>query len=459
VQLPAGEQLKLAERLGQAIRLPTVSTDRGPPDPVTLRALFELIKTSYPLLNATLQREVVNDFALLYRWRGQEEAEDAQKARKPYLLLAHQDVVPVEPGTESAWHRPPFSGEIADGFVWGRGTIDDKSALMAILEAVEALLRSGFRPQRTLYLAFGHDEEISGTHGAAVMADLLQKRGVRFDFVLDEGQAVTQGLMPGIKQKVALIGLVEKGYVSVELTADDAGGHSSMPPPHTTVGILSRAITRLEQHPMPASLCDPMAKLFSTIGPHAELPERLLFTNMWLFKPLLLYALAQRPVTNASIRTTTAATVFEGSPKDNVLPQHARAVVNFRLLPGDTPEAVLRHVNEVVDDPRVVARPLPGLAHAATPESSTEAPAFGLIEHTIEQLFPETLVTPSLNAGATDARHYVEVTDNIYRFVPLLLGPQDVTRIHGTDERVSVSDYVRAVAFYQQLIRNADQNR
>lgn len=444
------EQAQLAERLGQALRIPTVSIDGKPPAAEPLRAFHAQLQASFPSVHATLAPEKINDFALLYAWRGQDPS------RKPYALLAHQDVVPVEAGTESRWHKPPFSGAVEEGMVWGRGAVDDKMNLMAILEAVERLLRLGYKPQRTLYLAFGHDEEVSGRQGAVALAALLKQRSIHLDFVLDEGQAVVHDLIPGVKRHVALIGLAEKGYLSVELTVTGTGGHSSMPPPHTAVGILSQAITRLEQHQMPARLAGPTGALFAALGPEMALPQRLIMTNLWLLKPLVLALMAHQPATNASVRTTTAATMFEGSPKDNVLPQRARAVVNFRLLPGDSSQEVLAHIRAVVDDPRVAVQAIPDSLHEPSSESRIDSAAFAVLSATIHQAFPEAVVAPTLTIGATDSRHYAEVADNVYRFGPHLVGPEDLGRVHGTDERVPVESYARAVAFYERLIRNAD---
>lgn len=448
--ISSAEQNELGARLGQALHIETTNQAGGPPSADSLRALHAHLRASFPSLSATLSQETVNEHTLLYIWPGRDAG------RRPYLLLAHQDVVPVEPGSEPHWQKLPFSGALADGYVWGRGALDDKFSLMAILEAVERLLHQGYQPQRTIYLAFGHDEEVSGLAGAKAVAELLRQRGIRFEFVLDEGQSVLQGIVPGLSQPVALIGLAEKGFLSAELLVRAKGGHSSMPPPQTAVGVLSQAITRLEQHQMPASLRGPTGELFNTLAPEMALPLRLVMTNLWLLRPLLIHQLEQSPMTNAAIRTTTAVTMVEGSPKDNILPQQARAVVNLRLLPGDSTEDVLRHIRDVIADSRVEVRPLPGRRHEATPTSSAERPAFKLIARTIRELFPDALVAPSLDLAAADARHYVDVADDVYRFVPVLLRPDDLPRIHGTDERIAISDYARCVAFYEQLIRNAD---
>ncbi len=450
--LQTGETTRLAERLSQAIGIATVSSGSGISSSDALRTLQMHLQASFPLLHATLQRELVSDLALVYVWPG--SVQTPQAHRPPYLLLAHQDVVPVEPGSEGKWHKPPFSGAIADGYVWGRGAIDDKASLMAMLEAIERLIRAGFKPQRTLYLAFGHDEERSGHLGAAAISRLFRQRGLHFEFAIDEGQTVTQGIVPGIRQPVALIGLAEKGYLSAELVVNGHGGHSSMPPVHTAIGILSQALSRLEAHQMPARLQGPVEKLFATLAPELPLLQRLVMTNLWLLQPLVLHQLAENVLTAPLVRTTTAVTMFDAGTKDNVLPARARAVVNFRLLPGDSSARVLGQIRDGIDDAPIAVRPL--TVHEATHESSDQGPAFELLSRTIQQVFPDALIAPTLNIAAADARHYEDVADNVYRFVPLFLRPSDLPTIHGTDEKIAIADYLRAVVFYENLLRNAD---
>lgn len=334
-----------AERLAAGIRIPTISHgDSTLRDPSSFAALRELLTASFPLSHSVLKGEVVGLDGLLYTWAG------SDPSLQPVVLLGHMDVVPVEGGTESAWKHPPFSGSIADGFVWGRGTMDDKSTVFGILEATELLLTSGFRPRRTIHLAFGADEEAGGVRSAAVIAKLLASRGVRPLFVLDEGGMVVQGVLPGIESPVAVVGIAEKGYLTLELTAKGEGGHSSVPPPQTAAGILARAITRLEDNQMPAEVRGATANLFDAIGREMPFGMRMLFANRWLFDPVIEWKMGSVPRSNATIRTTTAVTMLQGSPKDNVLPSRAKAAVNFRILPGDDIASVTSHVKRVIDD-------------------------------------------------------------------------------------------------------------
>jgi len=276
---------------------------------------------------------------------------------------------------------------------------------------------------------------------------------VRPEWVLDEGGAVTRGMMPGVEAPVALVGVAEKGFVSVELAARGEGGHSSMPPRSTAVGTLARAVARLEEHPLPGGIRGATELLFDHAGPEMPFGMRLVFANRWLFGPLVERQLAAAPSTDATLRTTTAATVIRGGTQDNVLPSSARAVVNFRILPGDSIAGVLAHVREVVDDPRVQVRTA-GFGSEPSPVSGTETAGFRAIRRSIRQTFPDAVVAPYLVVGATDARHFHGLSPHVYRFLPVRVTARDLERMHGTDERVAVADYAAAVRFYAQLLRN-----
>ena len=436
----------LADHLAGAVRIPTISYQDSAPRKTALAAFHAYLERTFPRTHAALAHEVVGDANLLFKWTG------TDSTLEPIVMMAHMDVVPVEPGSERDWTHPPFSGDIADGFIWGRGALDDKLGVLSALEAVEALLAEGVRPRRTVYLAFGGDEEVAG-RGATDMVAVLRSRGVHPLVAIDEGSAVALGLIPGTSRPVGLIGVAEKGYASVELTVQGTGGHSSMPPAQTAVGVLARAIDRLETHPFKASLNDATAGMFDQLGRGMELPSRIVLANLWLTRPLLLRRLSSSPTTNAAIRTTTAPTVFQGSPKDNVLPIRARAIVNFRITPGETPETVLQHVRNTVDDPRV-AIAFAGTPAAPSPVSSTTSASYLTLARTIRALEPDAIVGPSLVVAGTDSRHYAGFARDVYRFSPISLREADLARIHGTNERVGVHDYARSVAFMTRLIRD-----
>jgi carboxypeptidase PM20D1 len=435
------------ERFTTALTFPTISTqDSATFDPAPFTELHTWIEDAYPNVTRRLTREVVAKYSLLFTWPG------SDTTLAPILLMGHLDVVPVESGTESRWKHPPFAGVVADSFVWGRGTLDDKASVVAILEAVEWLIGQGFQPRRTIYLAFGHDEELGGFSGAAEIAAILKERAGRLAFLVDEGGVVAEGLMPGVSRPVALIGVVEKGSIGVNLTVERTGGHSSMPPEHTAVGVLSRAITRLEENQMPARLTPVVREMLLRLAPEMPLSMRLPLANLWAFRPVIVRALLGNPRTAAMLRTTTAATMVSGSPKENVLPIVARGLVNFRILPGDTPEDVLEHVRQTVADTSVHVE---GRGREASPVADYAAPEFKVVEKTIGQLFPEAVPVPFLMIGGTDTRHYEGLTRNVYRFNPIVATTELVSGAHGTNERVRADDFVRAARFFAQLIRNA----
>jgi len=388
--------------------------------------------------------------SLLFSWKGKDER------LKPVLLMAHMDVVPVDAATESSWHHPPFSGQVADGYIWGRGTMDDKGSVIAILEAAENLLTSGFEPQRTIYLAFGHDEEVGGNNGAANIAAALRSRGVELEFVLDEGLNILSGIISGLSSPVALIGIAEKGYLTLRLTIETPGGHSSMPPADTAIGVMSRALHKLSASPFSSRLDGPTRRMLEFIGPEMAWSKRLVLANLWLFDPLVRRQLAASPLTNATIRTTVAPTIINAGVQENVLPTRAAAVLNVRILPGETIAGAIEHVRKTIDDPKIQLTSLP-VSMEPSSVSDIESPSFTLLHRTIRQISPEAIVAPSLLVAATDSRHYSALTKNIYRFLPITLRPEDTKRYHGIDERISIQDYERCVRFYAQLIRNSQK--
>ncbi|MGE5231385.1 MAG: M20/M25/M40 family metallo-hydrolase [Deltaproteobacteria bacterium] len=431
------------ERLARAIRLPTVSgqdSTGGPPR--ALLALHALLDSAFPRVHTALRREMVGR-SLLYTWPG------ADTSLPPLLLAGHMDVVPAD---SAGWSYPPFSGTVADGYIWGRGALDDKVGVLGVLEAVEALLAGGFRPGRTVYLAFGQDEEVGGAQGAGAIAALLARRGVRLEAVIDEGGAIVEGIVPGVAVPVATVGVTEKGSVSLALEARAAGGHSSMPPPRTAIGLLARAIDRLQQHQFPGSLRASRG-FFDAVGPYMAWPYRVLFANLWLFEPVIVRRLEAEPSTAAAVRTTLAPTIIGGGAKDNVLPGSARAVVNLRILPGETVRSTVARVREVIADPAITVSAV-GSGDDPSAVSPVGGPEFRALAAAIRQIHPDALVAPYVVLGATDARHYALLTANVYRFLPVRLAGRDLERLHGTDERIALADYLDAVRVYAQIVRN-----
>jgi carboxypeptidase PM20D1 len=441
--LPAFDEARAARRLGEAIAIPTVSLSTGG-DPEAFDRLHALLRDRYPRVFSTLEVEAVGPSRIL-RWRGREPD------LEPVLLTAHLDVVPVEPGTEGAWTQPPFSGASEGGFVWGRGAMDDKTAVIGILEAVEAMLAEGTTPRRTIVIAFGHDEEVGGEEGAAAIARRLGESGERYAFVLDEGGAILSGGLPGVSQPVAFVGIAEKGYASVQLSVVGEGGHSSMPPARSAIGRLAEAVVRVEGSPMPLSLQGPTRAMLDTLAPHMSFGPRVAMANLWLLDGVVARVLASQPAANATVRTTTAPTMFDAGTAENVLASRAQAIVNFRILPGETVDDVLAHVRDVVDDPAIEVRCV-GVCRDPSPVSPADGEGFTTIRRAIAHVFPDVLVAPHLVVGGTDARHYVALSDEVYRFLPIALDDADRSRLHGTDERISVAGLGTAVKFYATIL-------
>jgi len=434
------------DHLAEAVRIPTVAyEDASRVDFARFAELRAFLELTYPLVHRHLERELVDEHSLLFTWRGS----DASAA--PIMLLAHQDVVPVEPDTEGEWEYPPFSGHQSEEYLHGRGALDDKASLIGIFEAIEWLLDEGFRPTATVYIGCGHDEEAGGT-GAESIARLFAERRVHLSLVLDEGGAVAVDFLPGISAPVALVGIGEKGYVDVALSARGAGGHSSAPPPSTAVGLVARAVAAIEDHPMPARL-DVQHGLFDALAGVASGLRALPLRHAGRFGGLLERRLAATPTTNALIRTTTAVTMVSGGVKPNVLPQQATALVNFRVMPGDTVEDVLEHCRAVVPEGVEVARAQSSFAADPPPMADPESEQFTGVAAAIQSHFEVGAIAPWILTGATDSRHFAPLADEVLRFVPLTVSAEDFGRFHGTDERIRRADADAAVGFYRTLLR------
>jgi carboxypeptidase PM20D1 len=441
---------RLCERLGAAVRVRSVASEAS--DAVgeaELERMADFVLERFASLATWCELER-HEASIVVRWPGSEPGLD------PLLLLAHLDVVPVDPATLEEWRFPPFSGEVAAGAVWGRGTLDDKSGALAILEALEHLGTRGFRPRRGVVVALGLDEEIGGERGARAQAARFAAEGLRPHLVLDEGYGVLEGLVGPVKAPVAAIGVAEKGQLTVELVARAQGGHASMPERETAAGVLAAALQRLETHPAPARLDGTPGAFFDALAGEMEPGPRYLFANRWLFEPLLRRVLLDAPGTAALLRTTLAITRVEAGTADNALPQLARARVDLRLHPREGVEEALERLRRVVDDPRVELTALPG-ARPATPASPAEGPAWELLVRTIRDCYPDAVVAPALTVAATDSRHYQGLGPCVYRFNGLRLGPEDLARIHGTNERIPTGDYLAMVRFYARLVENASR--
>lgn len=435
-----------AENLARALTYRTVSfQDRDAIDYDEFTRLHAFLRETYPRVFSELEVEVINKYSLFIRWKGTHET------ARPILFSSHMDVVPIEPGTENDWEHPPFAGVVADGKIYGRGTLDDKLGVIGLLEATEQLLAEGYKPRRGIALAFGHDEEISGLDGAGAIAARMRELGLHYAWMVDEGGMVISDnpMLPGYP--MAMINVAEKSYLTLTLVATGPGGHSSQPPKISTIGRLSAALATIEKNPFEPRLVGPVEAMLETLGPYSSFPNRLFLGNLWLTSGLVASQMGDDPLTNPFVRTTTALTMFNAGVKENVVPQRAVAKINFRLLPGDTPEMVVSRIEELVDDPAIAIsydrwNERPGVAQY--PDGG-----FAVISEAIRTVYPDAVVVPSLLPGATDTRHYVAEADSHYRFHGAMMTAGQAGSIHGTNEYLAVESFERSIEIAMQMLR------
>lgn len=433
------------DRFQTLLRIPTVSRlDESETDWAQFDSFVDSLPRLYPALHGALEREIVAGHSLLYRWAGTEPG-------APTVLMAHYDVVPA---SAEGWTRPPFGAEIVgegdDAVVWGRGTLDDKGALVSVLEAVEARAAEGFRPRNDVYLSFGHNEETTGGGALAIVA-LLEERGIRPGLVIDEGGAVVSGVFPGVAGQAAVVGVSEKGITTLTLTVEQEGGHASTPPRFTATARLARAVVRLGAKPFPASFSPTNLEMLRTLGAHATGPAGWAFGNLWLTRPLLLRLFARlSDETNAMIRTTHAVTQLSGSQAANVLAEQAVATVNIRVAVGSSVDAAVRHVRAAVRDDAVRIDTL----HPSEPSpvSPTTGAAWELLSRTISATFDGVIVTPYIQLGASDSRHFTRISDHVYRFSPFEMSGEQRATLHAMNENIGVATWLRGVEFYTRLV-------
>jgi carboxypeptidase PM20D1 len=446
-RVKAMAQPAAVERFAELIRIPTISIpDESAPDIdwTPFERFLATFERLYPGLHSVLTRETVAGHTLLYRWRGATDVD-------PIVLMAHYDVVPA---SAAGWTHPPFSatitGEGEDAVIWGRGTLDDKGALVAIAEAVENALAAGVTPPRDIYLSFGHNEETYGG-GATAVVELLRARGVRPGLVLDEGGAVVEGVFPTVDVPVAVIGVSEKGVTNVRLRVAEAGGHASMPPRMTATVRLARAITRVHAKPFPARLTEVNREMLGEIAPHARGAIRLALSNLWLTAPLVRRVLGRLgDETRAMVATSVAVTELSGSAAANVLAESASAMVNMRVAVGSTVAESVEHLRRAIDDPLVgveVERP-----SEPSPVSPRSGPAWELLRSAIEAAHPGTVVTPYVMLAASDSRFFTAISDHVYRFSPFAMSREERATLHAIDERMHVATWLRGIAFYERII-------
>ncbi len=430
--------------LQKAIQFKTISYDNPALiDSTAFLDFHTFLTQAYPLTFSKLKLEKINGLSLILHWQGK------NKTSQPIILMAHQDVVPVEEATKNKWHVDPFSGALKDDFIYGRGTIDDKGSLIAILESVELLLKDNFIPENDIYFVFGHDEEVTGKRGAKVIAALFKQRGIKPALVLDEGGIITHYKVPGLSKPAAVVGIAEKGYVSVDLKASIAGGHSSMPEQQTAIDELAKAIVKLKENQFPLEL-GPVTHLFMDyVGPEMPFVNKMAMANRWLFSSVIKSNYEKTAAGSATLRTTTATTIFNAGLKENLIPGEASATINFRTLPGVDTMDVINHIKTTINNPKIEITLRQG-SSASSQIAKVNDKTFDYLQKTISAFQEDVIVTPYLVLGATDGRFFGDLTTQVFRFTPFT----DPEGFHGVNERIKVTEFKKGIMFYHNFIKN-----
>lgn len=443
------DRITLAEHLSGMVKFPTVSTEEERDMDFSVFLQFqEYLKTTYPLINQTFQREVIGPAALLYRWES-----PCSSGKRPLLLAAHQDVVP--PGDPVNWAYPPFDGVIDGEFVWGRGSLDCKNSIMGQMEALESLIQEGFQPDFDIYLAYSYNEEVSTTcktPAAAKIVQTLKERGVRLGVVLDEGGCVVPGTsvdtdMGGL---VANVGLAEKGYADLLLYKTGKAGHAARPGRPNIMADVARAVVLLDEHPFPYRILPEIALQYRLLAPYVK-EHREIYQDIRQHQEVLFALLDQAPDAAAKFRTSVAMTMAEGSYRPNVMPSKVSVHLNCRPLPGDTIENVLERFQELLSQENGVQVELLG-GRNPSPMSSADTPEFAHLQAVIEDLYPGITVLPSICLGGTDAYFYYPIADHVFRFS----GENRVAKngpAHGVNERISLDTIDAIPNFIEHYIR------
>jgi carboxypeptidase PM20D1 len=435
---------KAIDHMSAAIQLRTETpNDDYQFDTVTFMRYRTFLETTYPLIHKNLPRTIVDSFNYIYEWKG------TDTSILPMVLMAHYDVVPVEASAIKLWHAKPYGGEIKENYIWGRGVLDDKSSMISILEATEAQLAKGFKPKQTILLCFGADEESSGK-GATAVVKYFKSINKRFDLVVDEGGEISTEDNKSIKAPIASIGVGEKGYVTLVLTAQKAGGHSSIPASHTAIDMLSNAISKVSNHPMPAKLTPPIEAYLKSISAYNDnFFQKMGLSNLWLFKSVVMNSMAENPNSNALIRTTLVPTVFNSGVRDNVIPTFATAYINSRILPGQSSKDVFDYVQRTINDTSIKITYYKNYMTEPSPTTDVNSKYYKRVEKVVRSIVKDVVVAPMLMVGATDSRNYREISDGVVNFSPLT----DAKGYHGIDERMLISDFQKCFNFYTLLIK------
>ena len=440
VPAPDPERAELyAGKLSRMVRCETVSVP-GENQREKFLAFHRELESLFPRVHAQLEKTEI-DGNLLFFWKGKSDS-------RPLVLMSHQDVVPAE----GPWDRPPFSGEIADGKVWGRGASDTKCSVMAFFQAVEELLESGYGPENDVWLSSSCTEEWAGDGCPKLVAE-LKRRGVRPYIVCDEGGGIIAEPMGGIHGNFAMIGVFEKGKADVRFTARSDGGHASTPKAHSPIANLAAFVHDVETHRIfRRRLPKEVAAMFSTLAPYASFPMKWIFGNLWLFRPVLLRVLPLISAqAGAMIRTTIAFTMQSGSAACNVMPQEATVSANMRFIPHQGMKESLEIIGARAKKHGLEMEVLAATDY--TKSADLDGEAFRTLRRIVEKTFPGCPSCPYVMTGATDARFYQEICDHVFRFAPVIYGPEQMKGMHGLNENIEIGCLPGAVDFYRNLIR------
>lgn len=433
---------KAVENLRELIRFKTVSyADSSLENNEEFEKLIDSLPRLYPNVFKVCDFKKLPDRALLFKWSG-------KNSENPAVLMAHYDVVPVN---EEMWDKAPFDAELIDGVIWGRGTLDTKVTFNGVLFSADTLIADGFVPENDIYFAFSGGEEINGM-GAVNIVNYFKENGITPQLVVDEGGAVVEGVFPGVKGQIGLIGIAEKGMMDVKYTCKSAGGHASAPKPHTPLGLLSKACVNIENNPFKYHLTEPVAKMFDTLGRHSTFFYRMIFANLWLFGGVLdLICKKSGGELNALMRTTVAFTQSNGSKAPNVIPPEASMVSNIRLNPEDTMDSALEYLKKTVNDENIEITKIHGMN--PSPVSVTDCESFKKVTKAVADTWKVDKVSPYLMVQCSDSRHYASICDKVYKFSAMDLTSEERATIHGNNERIRVETLLKAVEFYIRLIK------
>ena len=446
--LKAQTNLTLPEKIAASLRYETVSSnDSAQIDWSQFAAFQHFLQQQFPLFHQKASIDTIGGHSLLFHWRG------SNAELMPVMFNFHQDVVPIENTQGSTWTYSPFDGKIADGYIWGRGALDNKGPMIAFFDGVEQLLSEGFQPICDIYVALGHDEELGGGMGARQIAQALLARKVSMAFVLDEGPSVVDGIFDPTNPAVALVGLAEKGQGNIEVKAFGPGGHSSVPPSEMAINRLAAALDRIHQNPMQPRLLPLTLEGMKTLAPLMDKRTQMALKNSGMFKGQIIKALAKEPITDVLIRTKISPTMISGGIKPNVLPREVTAMLNVRILQGDSLSTILAHLKKVIDDPEIQLVLQPNWSEAS-PITSTKTTQFSHLKATFSEIYPNVKVAPVLMPAGTDSKNYVRLTDNIFRCSPFRISKEDLERIHNNDERIPIATCESMRLFYKSLIQN-----